>query len=429
MTTPRSLAADLVNAVLLDGRSLTQALSGLRSGNSLDPRAIASAQNLAYGVLRRAGRLRFFLARLVGRPLKPADLLGILLVAMHEMDATETPAYAAVNEAVALAARRHPGARNFVNAVLRNFGRRRETLEHDAEGNAEARWNFPHWWLARLQTEYPDTWRDIVTVQNAHPPMTLRVNRRRAQVAAVQARLAEAGSAARQTGPWALTLERPVPVADLPGFAIGEVSVQDLGAQWAAPLLDVADGMRVLDACAAPGGKTGHLLETALGLELLALDIDATRLVRVRENLDRLGYDAELLAADAGAPADWWDGRPFERILLDAPCSATGVIRRHPDIKALRQPADIDALAARQRALLDALWPLLAPGGILLYATCSLLRAENETVIAAFLAAHPDAAELVIDADWGLALRHGRQILPGSAGLDGFYYARLLRTP
>lgn len=422
MTTPRSLAADLVNAVLLDGRSLTQALSGLRSGNSLDPRAIASAQNLAYGVLRRAGRLRFFLARLVGRPLKPADLLGILLVAMHEMDATETPAYAAVNEAVALAARRHPGARNFVNAVLRNFGRRRETLEHDAEGNAEARWNFPHWWLARLQTEYPDTWRDIVTVQNAHPPMTLRVNRRRAQVAAVQARLAEAGSAARQTGPWALTLERPVPVADLLGFAIGEVSVQDLGAQWAAPLLDVADGMRVLDACAAPGGKTGHLLELA-DLDLTALDSDPDRLARVRENLDRLGLSARLLAADAAAPATWWDNHPFDRILLDAPCTASGVAGRHPDGKWLKRAEDMQHLVREQTRLLEALWPLLRPGGKMLYATCSLFGAENAGQVAAFTARHPDARVEAFDPPVG----EGGRLAPGPDS-DGFFYARLLKT-
>jgi 16S rRNA (cytosine967-C5)-methyltransferase len=422
MTTPRSLAADLVNAVLLDGRSLTQALSGLRSGNSLDPRAIASAQSLAYGVLRRAGRLRFFLARLVGRPLKPADLLGILLVAMHEMDATDTPAYAAVNEAVTLAARRHPGARNFVNAVLRNFGRRRENLERDAEGNAEARWNFPHWWLARLQTEYPETWRDIVTVQNAHPPMTLRVNRRRAQVAAVQARLAEAGIAARQTGPWALTLERPVPVADLPGFAIGEVSVQDLGAQWAAPLLDIADGMRVLDACAAPGGKTGHLLELA-DLDVTALDNDPDRLSRVRENLDRLGLSAHLLAADAAASATWWDGHPFDRILLDAPCTASGVAGRHPDGKWLKRAEDMQHLAEEQARLLEALWPLLRPGGKMLYATCSLFGAENAGQVAAFTARHPDARVETFDPPVG----EGGRLPPGPDS-DGFFYARLLKT-
>ncbi len=422
MTTPRSLAADLVNAVLLDGHALTQALSGLRSGSSLDPRAIAAAQSLAYGVLRQAGRLRFFLARLVGRPLKPAGLLGVLLVAMHEMDATDTPAYAAVNEAVALAAWRHPGARGFVNAVLRNFGRRRESLARDAEGNAEARWNFPHWWLARLQAEYPEIWRDIVTVQNAHPPMTLRVNRRRTRVTTVQARLAEAGIAGRQTGPWALTLERPVPVAELPGFAIGEVSVQDLGAQWAAPLLDVADGMRVLDACAAPGGKTGHLLELA-DLDLTALDRDPARLARVGENLDRLGLSARLLAADAAAPASWWDSRPFDRILLDAPCTASGVAGRHPDGKWLKRSEDMQQLAGEQARLLEALWPLLKPGGKMLYATCSLFGAENAGQVAAFTARHPDARVEALDPPVG----EGGQLVPGPDS-DGFFYARLLKT-
>ena len=322
-------------------------------------------------------------------------------------------------------------AAGLVNAVLRNRQRRRAALDAALAAEPVAVHAHPAWLLERLQADWPADWPAIVEASNQQAPMMLRVNLARESRDEALARLATAGiaAAAHAQVASAVVLEHPAEVSALPGFADGRLSVQDGAGQLAAPLLAPEPGDRVLDACCAPGGKTGHLLETALGLELLALDIDATRLVRVRENLDRLGYDAELLAADAGAPADWWDGRPFERILLDAPCSATGVIRRHPDIKALRQPADIDALAARQRALLDALWPLLAPGGILLYATCSLLRAENETVIAAFLAAHPDAAELVIDADWGLALRHGRQILPGSAGLDGFYYARLLRTP
>ena len=416
------LAADLVNAVLLRKRSLTQALAALRADAGADPRAWAAAQNLAYGTLRQAGRLRYFLARLVGRPLKPADLLGPLLVALHELDATDTPSYAVVNESVALAARRHPGARGFVNAVLRNFDRRREALRRDAESEPEARWNFPDWWLARLRGEYPENWRDIVAAQNAHPPMTLRVNRRRASPEAILARLAAADIPARQTGPWAITLARAIPVAELPGFAQGDVSIQDLGAQWAAALLQAGDGMRVLDACAAPGGKTGHILEQA-DVELVALDSDGERLKRVAENLDRLGLSARLLAADAGRPDTWWDGRPFDRILLDAPCTASGVAGRHPDGKWLKRPEDMQQLVREQARLLDALWPLLKPGGKMLYATCSLFAAENAGQMAAFANRHGDARIEALDPPVG---KDG-QLLPGPDS-DGFFYARLLKT-
>jgi len=419
MTNPRIFAAQLVNRVLLERRGLTQAVAAARD---LDARGLAAARNLAYGTLRQAGTLRYYLSRLVGRPLEPGDLLGHLLVGLHELEAGDTPAYAVVHETVDLAARRHPRARNFVNAVLRNFQRRRTALRADARGDAEARWNFPAWWLSRLEEEYPRDWQAIVSAQNSHPPMTLRVNRRRGGVENTLAELREAGIAARQTGPAALTLEKPLPVSELPGFAAGRVSVQDLGAQWAAPLLQAADGMRVLDACAAPGGKTGHLLELA-DLDLLALDGDASRLERVRENLDRLGLAARLLAADAGDPGAWWDGRPFDRILLDAPCTASGVARRHPDGKWLKRPEDMQQLALEQARLLDALWPLLKPGGKMLYATCSLFAPENRAQVAAFLSRHPDAR---LDADEPPGAREG-QLLPGP-DTDGFFYARLHKT-
>jgi 16S rRNA (cytosine967-C5)-methyltransferase len=422
MSNPRFLAAELVNAVLLNKHSLTQALADTKAGANADTRVWSAAQNLAYGVLRQAGSLRFFLSRLVGRPLKPADLLGHLLVGLHELDSTDTPAYAVVNETVELAARRHPGTKNFVNAVLRNFDRRREMLRHEALMNPEARWNFPAWWLDRLRAEYPQHWEGIVTVQNTHPPMTLRVNRRRADTDLALERLAEAGCPGRQTGPWAITLDRPLPVADLPGFTEGFVSIQDLGAQWAAPLLDVGDGMRVLDACAAPGGKTGHLLELA-DVELTALDSDADRLERVRENLDRLGLAARLLSADAGNPDTWWDGKSFDRILLDAPCTASGVAGRHPDGKWLKRAEDMQQLCGEQTRLLVALWPLLKPGGKMLYATCSLFSAENAQQVAAFVARHPDARIEAIDPPGS---REG-QLLPDPDS-DGFFYARLLKT-
>lgn len=414
---PRRLAASLVNDVLLEGASLSQALAKLR-GRA--PEGLASAQNLAYGALRGAGRLHFILAALSDRPLKPVALTGHLLVGLYELEAGESPAYAVVHETVATAAERYPRARGFVNAVLRNYQRRRDELDAAAAADPEARWNLPLWWLNRLQAQYPEDWRAIVEAQDMHPPMTLRVNRRRGDVDAYQHRLEQAGIVARQTGEWALTLQRPVPVAELPGFFDGLVSVQDLGAQYAAPLLGAADGERVLDACAAPGGKTGHLLERH-DLDLTALDSDAERLGRVRENLDRLGLAATLRVGDAADTGAWWDGRAFDRILLDAPCSASGVVRRHPDGKWLKRPEDAQQLGRQQRRLMDALWPLLKPTGTMLYATCSLFREENAEQVAAFLGRHSDAR---VDP---AAEPHTGQLLPGPE-MDGFFYARLLKA-
>ena len=321
---------------------------------------------------------------------------------------------------------RKPWAAGLVNAVLRSALRRRAELEALIEADAEARAAHPRWLLDWLRRDWPDDWPAIVAANNVRPPFTLRINRLRLDREAYRQRLAtagyDAGPAAAET---ALTLSTPTDPAILPGFAEGWVSVQDAGAQLAASLLAARPGQRVLDACAAPGGKTGHLLECAPDLDLTALDCDAGRLERVRDTLARLRLNARLLAGDARRPADWWDGARYDRILLDAPCSATGVIRRHPDIKLLRRESDIAALAERQQALLTGLWPLLRPDGRLLYVTCSVLRAENERVVAAFLATHPDAHEQPIVAGWGRVLSHGRQILPGESGMDGFYYAVL----
>lgn len=416
----RELAADLVNEVLLDGRSLTAALEAARPRG--EPRRLATAQDLTYGVLRNLGRLRFYLRRLTGRPVSPAELAGPLLVALYELADRDTPAYAAVNEAVDLVGRRYPRARGFANGVLRNFPRQREALAAAADEDMEARWNFPEWWIEKLRSHCPDTWQAQLTAMNERPPMTLRINRRRTTLARYQAMLDEAGMAWRPTGEWALTLAEPVRVTDLPGFAEGLASVQDAGAQLAGPLLQCSNGMHVLDACAAPGGKTAHLLESH-DLDLLALDRDAARLKRVDDNLRRLGLNAAMAAADAESPASWWDGRPFERILLDAPCTASGVARRHPDGKWLKRCEDVNELAIQQARLLDAVWPLLRQGGKLLYATCSLFPEENGRQVEAFLARHADAGLETISLPEGV----NGQLRPDSDH-DGFFYARIVKT-
>lgn len=419
----RVLAAGIVNAVLLEGRSLTQALAAVRAQpGGADARALAAAQSLAYGVLRDAGRLRFFLGELASRPLNPPELLGALLTGLHELDTGLTPAYAAVNETVAVVAATQPRARGFCNAILRGFQRQRQMLGELAQADEAAHWNFPGWWLQRLREAYPQDWQAVVAVQNTHPPMTLRVNRRRTEVAAYLALLQAAGIAARPLTDSALLLEHPVPVGELPHFHDGWVSVQDQGAQWAAPLLDCHPGMRVLDACAAPGGKTAHLLEMC-DLDVLALDSDVRRLTRVRETLQRLGLRAEVAAADAGDVAAWWQGEPFDRILLDAPCTASGVVRRHPDGKWLKREEDMQQLTQQQSRLLDALWPLLKPGGKMLYATCSLFPAENVGQIDAFLMRHADARNEPLSIPGAC----GGQLRPGPE-TDGFFYARLFKT-
>lgn len=426
VSSARVLAAQLVNAVLLEGRSLTQAIGHWREHPSpRDLRVLAAAQNLAYGTLRRAGRLRFFLSILAGRPLAPPDLLGPLLVGLFELDTEASPPYAAVNETVAMVGRGHPRARSFANALLRNYQRRRTELEQSAQEDEEARWNFPLWWLERLKGAYPSRWQDIVAAQNSHPPMTLRINTRRTNMTTYAALLQGAGHACHQTGPWALTLEQPVPVGELPHFADGWASVQDLGAQWAAPLLDCVDGLRVLDACAAPGGKTAHLLELH-DLHLTALDSDVRRLDRVRDTLARLGLEAEVMPADAGRPDTWWDGRPFDRILLDTPCTASGVVRRHPDGKWLKRAEDMQHLNKEQARLLDALWPMLRPGGKMLYATCSLFPGENQDQIRAFLERHPEAQAEPLTVPGHYEGTATCQLLPGPE-TDGFFYARLLK--
>lgn len=364
---------------------------------------------------RYRGTLTEILRRLIAKPLADAKTQALLLVCLYQLIYTQAAPYAVVNNGVEAAPRKF---KNLLNAVLRNFQRQQDSLLEAAGHTLEGRYNHPAWWVEKLRANYPAQWEAILAADQTHPPLTLRVNRRMATPEKMLAELHAAGLQGVQTGPWAITLDHPVPVSKIPGFSDGRVSVQDAGAQWAAELLDVKDGMRVLDACAAPGGKTGHILETA-DAGLLALDSDEKRLERVQQNLDRLGLSAQLKAEDAARPGTWWNGRPFDRILADVPCSASGVVRRNPDIKWLRRPDDIAGFAHKQAEILDALWQTLAPGGKLLYATCSVFAEENENQIGAFLARHEKVRCLELPP----GLNKG-QLLPNDHH-DGFFYAIL----
>jgi 16S rRNA (cytosine967-C5)-methyltransferase len=372
-------------------------------------------QDAAYGVQRYRGTLAAVVGELVARPLADRHTQALLLVCLYQLIYTRGAPHAIVNNGVEAVPRKY---RALVNAVLRSFQRQQQSLLSQAQDTVEGRYNHPAWWVEKLRRAYPDQWEAILSADQVHPPLTLRINRRKVTLETMLMDLHAAELPATQTGRWAVTLDRPVPVAKIPGFAEGRVSVQDAGAQWAAPLLDAKDGMRVLDACAAPGGKTGHLLELAV-VGLLALDADKKRLERVQQNLERLGLSAELKTGDAAQPETWWNGRPFDRILADVPCSASGVVRRNPDIKWLRRPEDIEGFARKQREILGALWQTLAPGGKLLYATCSIFVEENENEIGAFLCQHENAMRL----DLPSALQKG-QLLPNDQH-DGFFYALL----
>jgi 16S rRNA (cytosine967-C5)-methyltransferase len=407
-----------VIAEVIGGRALDDALAAAAFDATLRP----AVQDLAYGALRRYGRSDFYLSQLMSRP-PAAALRGLLLAALYRLAERPEDAHTTVDQAVTAAASMARGKyKAVVNAVLRNAIRRADQLESAAAASDEARWQHPRWWLDALRAAYPDDWTAIAASGNERPPMTLRVNRRQAGAAAYLEDLTAAGIAGRLLDDAAIRLDRPVGVDRLPGFADGQVSVQDWGAQRAAPLLDARPGMRVLDACAAPGGKTAHLLELA-DLDLLALDVDAARAVRIGDNMKRLGLSATVTAADCGDPDAWWDGRPFERILADVPCSASGVVRRHPDIKWLRRAGDIEGFAVRQRNIIDALWRVLAPGGKMLYASCSLFPQENGAQIDAFVARHQDAQRLPTDEN-----KDEWQLLP-NADHDGFYYALLAKRP
>jgi len=412
---------------VLAGRSLASELP--RTRDAVQDDSGGALQDICFGVFRHLGLLRGLLAALATRALTDRDVEALLLVALYQLQFTRSAPYAVVDHAVRACTRlRKSSAKGLVNALLRNFLRRPEALLSQARRTEEGRWSYPQWWIDEGKRAYPACYGAILEAGNARPPMTLRVNLRLIGCEAYLALLHDAGISAERIGRAALLLAKPIGAEQLPGFAQGLVSVQDLSAQYAAGLLDLADGQTVLDACAAPGGKTAHILESA-DVQLTAVDRDAARLTRVREALERLRLRARLVCADAAEPSAWWDGTQFQRILLDAPCTASGVVRRHPDIKWLRRPQDGTALAAQQRRLLEALWHMLAAGGKLLYATCSVFPDENQLQIAAFLQSHPEARLLPLsDIPDGPEIGNIKgQILPDSRH-DGFFYALLQRA-
>lgn len=416
------------------GRRLEAAVAAQAPAGASRP----AIQSLAFGTIRWFTELEAILGLLLDRPDAPLprEVRALALVGLYQLAHGATPPHAAVSETVEAApALGHPRAKGLVNALLRRFQRERDAVVAAAHADRAARLAHPPWLLAAFERDWPAQWEQIAAAGNAEPPMWLRVNVRRTTRDEYRARLAAAGMASEPCdfAPQALRLAEPVDVARLPGFAGGDVSVQDAAAQLAAFFLAPAGGMRVLDACAAPGGKACHLLEVFPGIaELVAVDADAARAERIASNLARLGLAAQVVTGDAARPEGWWNGRAFERVLLDVPCSGTGVIRRHPDIKLLRRPGDIPHFAAAQARLLDSCFGLLAPGGRLVYASCSVLADENAGVVRAFLAANPAAVDAtesarlllpgaapVLDAGAGCALPSG------AADADGFYYACL----
>ena len=428
---PRLAAARALAAVMAGKASLGTSLPAQLA--QVEPRDQPLTRDLAFGTARWFQRLEGLANALLEKPLKAAEreVQALLLVGLYQLLYTRIPSHAAISETVGAAkALKKPWAGGLLNAVLRRAQReaaeRMPALEHDPV----IRLSHPRWLQKQLKADWPADWEAICTANNQHPPLTLRCNALKTDRDSYLQQLADAGIAAHacRFSPVGITLDSPCDVQQLPGFAEGLVSVQDEAAQLAAPLLDVQPGQRVLDACCAPGGKTCHLLELQPQLgELLALDLQPSRLQRVEENLQRLGLAATLLAADGRQLDAWWDGQPFQRILLDAPCSATGVIRRHPEIKLTRRAEDIPALVALQAELLDTLWQTLEAGGVLVYATCSVLPAENSLQIAAFLTRHADARLLETRTPAGMPGPLGRQLLPQEQGHDGFYLASLTK--
>ncbi len=426
----RSLATHILIQVIIHRHSLSDSLN---NNNLPDPRDRALVHDICYGVLRYLPRLQILVSLLLTKPLRKQDqdIQIVLMIGLYQHLYLRVPSHAATATTVKLVDYlKKTWAKGLVNAVLREFQRRPTELLNQLDTNLSARLAHPMWLLTQLQTDWPQHWEAIAQANNQHPNFTLRVNPRLISREQYLQHLQDQRLIANPVPhtDQGIVLEQAVEVQDLPGFTQGWVSVQDAGAQLAASLLDVPSGTRVLDACAAPGGKTAHLLERYNPREMVAIDLQPERVKKLHNTLKRLQLSATLICADASQPTTWWDGQLFARILLDVPCSASGVIRRHPDIKYLRQPQDLPQFVQQQTRLLDALWPLLSPGGKLLYSTCSLFSAENHHVIEHFLATHPDTQLVDIPGQWGHALPIGRQTLPSDSYFDGFYYACLYKT-
>lgn len=429
----RSIAATTLATIVRDSRSLDSVLPGkLELLN--DKRDRAFAQEICYGVLRWYPKLLSILNQLLDKPLrkKDVDIECLLLSGIYQLDYLRTPGHAAVSATVSAAKTLNKSwACSMVNAVLRRYQREHEKIQQSINTDLNAQYAHPQWIIEQVKTDWPDHWREILQKNNERPPQYLRVNSLKISRRDYLKKLSEKGLNANAPKSFdsGIHITSPVDVERLPGFQEGEVSVQDFGAQLAAKLLNVKAGQNVLDACAAPGGKTAHIYETQPGLEMLvAVEADGGRLALLNDTLQRLGIDAEVIQADTGNTSAWWDNRPFDRILLDVPCSATGVIRRHPDIKLLRKPEQIELFNQNQSRLLESVWPLLKPGGRMLYATCSILSQENDIQIEKFSRLHKDVGIIEINADWGVKTQYGRQTLPPCDETDGFYYA-LLEKP
>ncbi|MCK5122070.1 MAG: 16S rRNA (cytosine(967)-C(5))-methyltransferase RsmB [Methylococcales bacterium] len=426
----RLIATGVLVKVVKDGQSLTVALE--KAFESVeDSKDRAFIQALCFGVIRQYHRLDFILQQLLSKPLrnKDTDIKVLLLIGLYQLQYMRVKSHAAVSETVS-AAKKKSWAKSLINGVLRQYIRAQESLEEAANKDRLAASSHPEWLVNKLENDWPEQVTALLAENNKQPPMVLRVNLSQTTREVYLQLLVDNEITASVVSfcPTAIVLDQPVAVEKLPRFNDGWVSVQDTAAQLAAQLLDVQAGQSVLDLCAAPGGKTAAILEgQAESISMLAVDIDEGRLTRVNENLQRLKLQAKVIAGDASKPDEWVQGQVFDRILVDAPCSALGVIRRHPDIKILRRETDISTLQTIQQQILNAAWELLAPGGILLYATCSVLKQENELQVESFLKTHKDASEVVIEGEWGVKRGVGRQVLTGDLAMDGFYYAKLIK--
>ena len=417
------IAADCVSEVI-KGHNLNQVFERrFEHHQNITPQQKSVAIFLAYGAIRYLGENQFFIQQLIDKKITNKKIEALLCVALFQLNHDQSTDFTVVNEAVEAAKLINKSwAGSFVNGVLRNFIRQKEKLQTELKNDEEAFYSYPLWWINLIKQNYPKDWESILLNGNKHPPLTLRINERQTNLKQYEEKLKSEAISYRVLGNIALELTQPTPVEKIPGFMDGEVSIQDFGAQLAAKLLDLQDGQICLDACSAPGGKTGHMLEIA-DIELVSIDQQKDRLYKVKENLERLHLHAYLKCADLAAVNTWWNEKLFDRILLDAPCSASGVVRRHVDIKWLRRPRDIEMFAKQQEAMLEAMWQLLKKGGKLLYATCSIFYDENQKVINHFIKEHTDAKEVEwsVDSEYS---KYENQLIP-SENHDGFFYALL----